>query len=389
MANSVGNLKNLTYFWLIDVSVKRLKPIMKRFSIAVAGCLVTLAAQAQMVSSTDVTVTSGVIMTVNEELTNTGTFQLEGDLHLRKGVMNQGQMVLNGQVVLNGNGTQSLQSMIPLQMNALVLGQTGKVLLKSPLQVNNQLVLGDGILENSESALLMLGSTAKVLGGSNNSHIKGYMVKQGAEAFRFPVGDGSRLQAFSISKPASYEEIQVGYVRQRPERLSTKLSSEVEEFGSDSYWSVKNATETSVQVTVPADDSRLQLLQMKNNQWAVNPSTLSTNAVSSEAVLKGTSYFTVGTQRAELAGKPEIGVFPNPSNGVFEVKLKGFGADETVALDIVDITGKTIVKQEGQVKSLKTNYSLDKDAAGTGNYFLRVVRPEKNQVFNEKVSINR
>jgi len=105
--------------------------------------------------------------------------------------------------------------------------------------------------------------------------------------------------------------------------------------------------------------------------------------------LKGTSYFTVGTQRAELAGKPEIGVFPNPSNGVFEVKLKGFGADETVALDIVDITGKTIVKQEGQVKSLKTNYSLDKDAAGTGNYFLRVVRPEKNQVFNEKVSINR
>ena len=59
------------------------------------------------------------------------------------------------------------------------------------------------------------------------------------------------------------------------------------------------------------------------------------------------------------------------------------------ALDIVDVTGKTIMKQEGQVKNLKTSYALDKDAAGTGNYFLRVVRPAKNQVFNEKVYINR
>jgi len=362
---------------------------MKRISIVVAGCLVAMGAQAQMVSSTDVTVTSGVIMTVNEELTNTGTLQLDGDLHLRKGMVNQGQMNLNGQVVLNGNGMQVLQSLTPLQVNSLVMGQTGKVLLKTPLQINSQLVLGDGIIENTEMTPLTMSANARLVGGGNNSHIKGFMVKQGTDAFRFPVGDGSQLKAFAISQPASYEEIKVGYVLQRPERLSTKRSSEVEEFGSDSYWSVQNTAETNVQVTVPSEDSRFQLLQMKNNQWAVAPSTLSANSVSSDAVLKGTNYFTVGTQRAELSGKPEIGVFPNPSNGAFEVKLKGFGADETVALDIVDVTGKSIMKQEGQVKNLKTNYVLDKDAAGTGNYFLRVVRPEKNQVLNEKLSIHR
>ncbi len=362
---------------------------MKKKSIIVVWCLAALAAQAQMVSSTDVTVTSGVIMTVNEELINTGTLNLEGDLHLRKGLLNQGQMNLNGQVVLNGSGTQSLQSLTPMYVGSLVLGQSGKILLNSPLQVTNQLILGDGILENSEANPLTVGAFAQVLGGSDRSHVKGFIQKLGASAFLFPVGDGNRLQEFSISQPASYDEIQVGYVRQRPERLSPKRSAEVEEFSSDSYWSVKNTAKTNIQVTISADDSRSQVLQLANNQWGVNPSTNTANLVTSSALLNGTNYFAVGTQRAEMVGKPEVGVFPNPSNGAFEVRLKGFGFDENVALDIVDVTGKTILKQEGQVKNLKTNYVLDKDTAGTGNYFLRVVRQEKNQVFNQKVSINR
>jgi hypothetical protein len=360
---------------------------MNKLSIVFISCFAASVAQAQVVSSTQVVVGEGVIMTINGELSNTGNFQSNGDVHFRRGITNQGQMSLNGQVVLDGEGTQIIQSSNQIKTGTLVMSQMGKVILHSPMLVERQLILGDGILENNEQNMLSLADNVTVLGASNRSHIKGYVLKSGDDSFQFPVGNGSQLQPFSISKPNNYDEIQVGYLSQNPVRLSSHRSLEVADFSRDSYWSVKGSGVAPIQIAVSSDGNDQQILQLKNNQWSVSPSVSANNALSSAVLLSGATYFTVGTQRSELNEKADVGVFPNPSNGSFEVRLKGFLPEEKVEFDIVDMTGKSFIKQGGQVKDLKMKYELGNEV-NTGSYILRVTRTDKNQIFNQKLSIN-
>lgn len=366
----------------------KLKILMNKLSIVFFSCFATVMVQAQVVSSTDVVVGTGVIMTVNGELSNIGNFESNGDLHLRKGLINQGQMSLNGQVVMDGEGTQFIQSRNQIKAGTLVMSQMGKVVLSAPLLVERQLVLGDGILENNDQNVLSLADNVTVIGASNRSHIKGYVLKLGDDAFQFPVGNGSQLQPFTISSPSGYDEIQVGYMSQNPARLSANRSLDVADFSRESYWSVKgNNGIVPLQIAVASDDNYQQILQLKNNQWNVSPSTSNNNSISSAVLLNGATYFTVGTQRSELNEKADVGVFPNPSNGSFEVRLKGFLPEEKVEFDIVDMTGKSFIKQGGQVKDLKMKYELGNEV-NSGSYILRVRRTDKNQVFNQKLSIN-
>jgi hypothetical protein len=361
---------------------------MNKLSIIFASCLATVVTQAQVVSSTDVVVGTGVIMTVNGELSNTGNFQSNGDLHLRKGLVNNGEMSLNGQVVMDGEGTQLIQSSNQIKAGTLVMSQMGKVILRSPMLVERQLILGDGILENNDQNVLSLADNVTVIGASNRSHVKGYVLKLGDDAFRFPVGNGSQLQPFSVSKPSTYDEIQVGYLSQNPAGLSSNRSLEIADFSSNSYWSVKgNSGAVPLQIAVASDDSRQQILQLKNNQWNLSPTASVNNTISSAVLLNEATYFTVGTQRSELNEKADVGVFPNPNNGSFEVRLKGFLPEEKIEFDIVDMTGKSFIKQGGQVKDLKMKYELGNEV-NSGSYILRVRRTDKNQVFNQKLSIN-
>jgi hypothetical protein len=363
--------------------------IMKKLSIIFAGCFATVAVQAQLVSSTDIFIGSGAIVTVNGELSNTGTFKSEGDLHLRNGLTNLGEMSLKGQVVMDGEGTQLIQSNSLIKAGALVMSQMGKVVLRAPLLIEQQLTLGDGILENNEQNLLSMADDALVAGASNRSHIKGFLRKLGDDEFRFPVGNGTQLQAFTVSKPSSYDEIQVGSVNQNPARLSSKRALEVEDLTSDNYWSVQGLNGTNpLMISVNSETGNRQILQLRNSQWSVTPTLSNGSALSSETVLRGATYFTIGTQRPELAEKADVNIYPNPSNGSFEVRLKGFMPEETISFDLVDMTGKSFVRQEGQVKDLKTKYALGNEV-NNGSYILRVVRTGKNQVFNQKMSINR
>lgn len=361
---------------------------MKKLFILFAGCFTILSAEAQLVSSSDLFISSGVTVTLNGELSNTGNFQSMGDLHLRKGLTNHGQMSLNGQVVMDGEGSQTIQSLNLLKTGVFVMSQMGKVVLQAPLLIEQQLILGNGILMNTEQNPLAIADNATVMGASNSSHVKGFVRKLGDDAFQFPVGSGSELQAFRIAKPSSYDEVQVGYVRQSPISLAPGRTLEIDEFSMDSYWSVKGSNESKpIQISVTSEDKRQQILQLRNNQWGITSSSSVNNVISSEALLSGVTYFTIGTQKSELFEKADVSIFPNPSNGSFEVRLKGFSPEEKVEFDIVDLNGKSFTKQNGQVKDLKTKYDLNKEM-NSGSYILRVTRTDKNQVFNQKISIN-
>ncbi|RAJ18010.1 T9SS type A sorting domain-containing protein [Olleya aquimaris] len=61
-------------------------------------------------------------------------------------------------------------------------------------------------------------------------------------------------------------------------------------------------------------------------------------------------------------------VYPNPSNGVFNIKTN---ANQTFNLSVYDVTGKIIYTQL-DVKATNTNYQLDLSTYSTGVYFLNL-----------------
>ncbi|WP_428658463.1 T9SS type A sorting domain-containing protein [Runella sp.] len=385
----VGNSKKVLAL-LIETS-KALYNLfcMKKQLLILSGIICAHAGHAQFFSSAEVYIGSGAVVAINSEVINHGSLKSEGTLHLRKGMANQGEMALNGQVVLDGEGTQLLQSKNAINVGSLLLSQAGKVNLQAPLIVQNQLSFGKGIIENNEMFPLGLADNAQITGASNRSHVKGFVQKSGDDAFSFPVGDGSELHSFAISKPTTSDNILVGFVAQSPRRLSTKQADEVEEITGGTYWSVQNSNNYSnLQVSVAAEQANSQILQLRDNQWNITAGSVENSVVSGQAVLTGASYFTVGTQIAEVSEKAEVSVYPNPSNGAFDIRLKGFAPNENISVDITDLNGRSLVRQEGKVKDFTTKYSLG-DRATNGSYFLRVLRTEKNQSFIQNLLITK
>ncbi len=360
---------------------------MKKPLLILLGSICTLTGHTQFFSSAEVYIGSGAVVAVNTEVINQGDMRSEGTLHLRKGLNNQGQMSLTGQMVLDGDGNQLLQSDNHVSIGSLFLSQAGRVSLQAPFTIQNQLRFGKGIIENTELFPLELADNAQTSGASNRSHVKGYVQKSGDDAFDFPVGDGNELHAFTISKPAGNDKISVGFVAQNPLRLSNKRADEVAEVTGSSYWAVQGMnSQNTLQVSVTSEQANNQILQLRDNQWNVAASNVENNRVSAQTILSGASYFTIGTQIAELSEKAEVSVYPNPSNGSFDVRLKGFTANENISLDITDLNGRSLVKQEGKVKDFTSKYNIG-EKTPNGSYFLRVLRTDKNQSFIQNLLI--
>jgi Secretion system C-terminal sorting domain len=360
----------------------------KVFYSFVLGSLAIANAQAQVFSSANVYVGSDAVVTLNSPLTNHGSLQSEGTLHLREGFNNQGSAVLNGQLVLDGTGNQTLEGKQSIAAGSVLLAQSGNVRLKTSLLVNNELVFRKGILENNESALLQMADNAQVSGASDMAHVKGFVQKTGNAAFDFPVGDGRNLYVFKTSAPSSSDKITVGFVAQNPLRLSAKLANEVADITATNYWSVE--AQSALQVGVAANQANEQILQLRDNTWQASASTNANNTVSAQTVLKGVSYFTVGVRgtSAESAELADVTIYPNPSAGAFEVRLQGFDRNENILMDITDVNGKSLLKHDGKVSDFSAEQSLGQDVA-SGSYFLRVTRTEKNQTFVQKILIQK
>ncbi|AEI50290.1 T9SS type A sorting domain-containing protein [Runella slithyformis] len=361
---------------------------MKKCFLIQIGLICANTGYAQLFSSAEVYIGSEAVVAVNSELINQGELKSEGTLHLRKGMNNQHLMALNGQVILDGEGTQLIESANSVSVGSLLVAQSGKVNLQASFLVQNQLCFGKGIIENTKLYSLALADNAQVTGASDRSHVKGFVQKSGDDAFDFPVGDGNSLHTFAISKPASSDKISVGFVAQNPTRLSTKQADAVAEVTGDSYWAVQGEKNQSIQVSITSEQANNRVLQLFDNQWNIAAGTVVNNRFMAQTILNNATFFTFGIQRSEATENADVSVYPNPSNGSFDIRLNGFSANETIILDIIDLTGRSLMKQAGKVKEMMTKYSLG-DKASNGSYFLRVLRTEKNQSFVQNLLITK
>lgn len=107
-------------------------------------------------------------------------------------------LVVDKSITLDGDG--------PVAINGLQMNGSGKTLtLNQNLSLASSLDLTDGIVATGVNRLT-LQNGASVAGGSDASHVNGYVEKIGNSAFVFPVGNGTSYRPCAITAPTAVSE---------------------------------------------------------------------------------------------------------------------------------------------------------------------------------------
>ncbi len=116
------------------------------------------------------------------------------------------------------------------------------------VDILNALTLTNGIID-ANTADIRLGTTAFVIGGSNVSHVDGFISKEGNSNFSFPVGDNGIYQYLRIIDISSSSTFRVSYTDEaHPEAGAyydgNANASITEEIGNCDHWDVEQVIGT-------------------------------------------------------------------------------------------------------------------------------------------------
>ena len=150
----------------------------------------------------------------------------EGDIVLKGdtgNVIQLGASGVNYKTVLNGNAFQtiSIQNEIDDEIYRLVIDKPGgQVSIKDTVTIRSALTLTDGIIGLEESDVLVLPDGVTVTGGSDTSYVDGAIVKEGNDAFTFPLGKAGNYRPITMTAPGSTtDSYAVSYDHRNPNRI--------------------------------------------------------------------------------------------------------------------------------------------------------------------------
>ena len=69
-----------------------------------------------------------------------------------------------------------------------------------------------------------------------------------------------------------------------------------------------------------------------------------------------------------LVSSPKVNIYPNPTNGSFQITVTGL-PKEPISVSIIDITGRVIINKDIETNK-PTNFTIN---AGTGPYYIRLL----------------
>jgi hypothetical protein len=221
------------------------------------------AQNALTLNSAKITITAGSTLRVNggtrllsgSEFNNNGSFSSSGKLTTDQ-TMAAGSL---GTVTFDGTSTQTVDGSGIFLAKNVVVNNPGGIQLNSPLQVEGNILLTNGIVSStSSSSALILTQAATVTGASDNSHVNGYVQKQGIGAFNYPVGNGSKLQPITVNLDANSNGFQVKYFSGDAgvAGFGTTGASNIalDSYNTQEYWDLKPISIASGQVTVFWDE---------------------------------------------------------------------------------------------------------------------------------------
>lgn len=298
-----------------------------------------LSGQAQMVNLGDLYVGPDAKVALNTPLQNQGLWVNEGETVLSAGLTNSSTWQDRGRVRLESNQNQVIQGHVPIHY--LVLNSPVQV--EGELQILHTLHFQQGHIQGP----VQFGAHAWHLGMSSESHVVGQVIKLGETPFSFPVGDGLALRSLELA-PSASQMMSVQVMTQDPAQLSNQLEKGLSQLDSQQFWLVKSDhPNAEVQIKYdPADAKALATLQQ--GIWRKSDGKISITTPQGLPLAIGNAS----------SSYMRLGVWPNPSQGEFSLKLEGFKESRDVTVEVVSAEGRRISVYQGLVKDLRGTYQL-------------------------------
>ncbi len=326
---------------------------MKKIIFTLGLGLLILDGSAQVVSSTNIFISDGALVSFGTDVVNNGDLTNNGKMHLKGDLKNNAKLVSKGQVVVDGNSPQTFGGTQAIEFSNVSIHND--VNFQNIVRIDNKLILNNGIV-NAISPIEMSENSTQS-GASDFSHVTGKMRKNGNTSFNFPLGDGMSLKSFEAvnSKGGT---IEAEYVSRNPMDVSSNLDYNIEEINQTEYWSLKSSNSNGVDVSLGNNN---ELTYLKDGVWVKE-----TNRLRDAS---SPTLFTSGKGKNLVK---EIGIWPNPTQGEFNLKLIGMRDTDKITVDITNQDGRVIMKMNGVVKDLRKAYTLPQGLVTT-NLTVRVI----------------
>lgn len=342
---------------------------MKRIFYSTGLALLTFQLSAQVVNNSTLFISENAVVSFGSEVENKGELINNGKLHFQSSIKNNGALESSGSVVFDGVLKQTISGTKAVKLNSVQLNND--VELKTSLTIEKELNFSSGIINSSSTSPLVFGSDATHNGASDYSHVNGAVVKENASKFVFPVGSGSMYKSFAVENGKG-QDLTANYFEKNPLNVSNELDYSTDYINESEYWSLKSKSDKNqAQITL---DSKDEIAYLKKGAWKVE---------NKASELSGDVLFTAGRGKDIQKG---IGIWPNPTTGVFNLKLVGMRDTDAITVDITNHDGRQVMKMSGTVKELRKAYTLPQGMV-TSELTVRVINGE--EVMTSKLVLNR
>jgi hypothetical protein len=342
---------------------------MKRIFYSAGLALLSFQLSAQVVNNTTLFISENAVVSFGSEVENKGDLINNGKIHFQGSVKNNGTIESQGSVVFDGLTKQTVSGTKSVKLNNLQLDND--VELKTSLTIENELKFNSGILNSEENSPLIFGSNANHKGASDYSHVNGSVLKENTSSFVFPVGSGSIYKSFEVNNGKG-QNLTAKYIENNPLNVSSELDYSTDYINESEYWSLKsNSDKNSAKITLNTQDD---IAYLKKGAWKVEDKA---------SELNNNILFTAGRGKNIEKG---IGIWPNPTTGVFNLKLLGMRDSDNITVDITNHDGRQVMKLNGTVKELRKAYTLPQNMV-TSELTVRVINGE--DVMTSKLVLNR
>jgi hypothetical protein len=353
---------------------------MKKIIYSLGVCLVATQLHAQVVNNAEFFVSEGAVVSFNTDVVNEGKLTNNGKIHFQKNFDNLSSVKSSGTVVFDGSAPQVLKSTKDLSFSQVLLDNDLK--LETTLRIDESLSFRRGILESSAKNPLVFAENGKYNGASDFSHVMGVVSKEGNESFEFPLGDGTNFRSFRVARTNESQKLTASYLYRSPLNVSEQVSDGVDALNQSEYWSLKSESlksEALVSVTNRSDLDGIAFLD--KGTWSM---TEDANLSAATNLKEGTLFTLAKSKNIQ----PAIGVYPNPTEGEFFLKLSGLNENEMITVDITNQDGSKIMHKNGLVKDLRKAYSLPGNLPAT-ELTVRVVRETSKKALTQKMILNK
>jgi len=277
------------------------------------------AQNALTINSVKITITTGSTLRVKggtrllsgSEFNNNGSFSSSGKLTTDQTMATASL----GTLTFDGTTTQTIDGSGTFLAKNVVVNNPGGLMLNSPLKVDGNILLTNGIVKSaSPSSPLILTEGATVTGASDNSHVSGYVQKDGVGAFNYPVGSGSKLQPVTVNLDANGNGFRVKYFSGDAGSASFATTggsnTPLQNYNKQEYWDLTPVSQAAGRVTIFWDETNNASITTSQNRdvfkvahktvsgWLNEGSSLATGAIGNGSVTSQTvstwSPFTLG-----------------------------------------------------------------------------------------------